>query len=119
MATQTQIYQAFFSDQNVSYLQNAIVDAILDQQNIQTQPQNKTSLQVMMQTIFAQLRPSDISQLNSINQEVVDRAVAYMTPQLKNYKFNQDNMGRLPIPMALPMNVRATGLKTGLMKTGV
>lgn len=116
----TPLFQAFFSPSNISQINDGIVSAVMSQLNIQIQPQNETSLQILMQRVLDTMRPNmyNISLLSSVNKEVILQAFQQIKPQVLNYVFHQQNLGKLPTPMALPQNVRATGLKTGIMSIG-
>jgi hypothetical protein len=116
----TPLYKVFFSRQNILHINSSIIDTVLNQLNIQIQPQNETSIQVLMLRVLDTMRPNmyDKNLLDKLNKEVVRQAFAQIKPQVLNYVFHQKNLGKLPTPMALPRNVRATGLKTGIMSIG-
>lgn len=101
---------AFFSNENMVIIQNAIRKGVYDKSNKQfiIEPQNCNELKIIMRSIFLQHSnnlPVDITQqIISLNQFVTKFAIEQIYKEMISYiKYTQD-ASTMAVPIAMPIN---------------
>lgn len=101
---------AFFSNENMVIIQNAIRKGVYDKSNKQfiIEPQNCNELKIIMRSIFLQHSnnlPVDITQqIITLNQFVTKFAIEQIYKEMISYiKYTQD-ASTMAVPIAMPIN---------------
>jgi Family of unknown function (DUF5761) len=116
---ETPLSRAFFTATNVKTIQNLIRRAVFDK----SQPkgyviddQSVDELKIIMRAIYLQYGrniPTQIpQQVDELNQRVADWCVPHILSAVDHYHYYLDDISKLPVPMAQPVNVSRSGTKT-------
>jgi len=113
---------AFFDPANVQYLSDSIVSAVLNRTGVTIPPQSSNDLFILMNNVIRDLEvnpTNDISsQISLMNNDVINRAYNIIAPKIEMNIYYQQNLGKLPVPLPLPVNLRTTGGKMYENKIG-
>jgi len=108
--TDTLLSCAFFSEQNIQILQNAIRKGVYDKSNGQyiIAPQNCNELKIIMRSIFLQHAnnlPCDIKyQIITLNNLVTDFAIEQVYKEAVSYIKYKIDASTLSTPISTPVN---------------
>ena len=111
---------AFFSNENMTIIQNAIRKGVYDKSNKQfiIEPQNCNELQIIMRSIFLQHSnnlPVDIKQqIITLNQFVAKFAIEQIYKEMISYiKYTQD-ASTMAVPISMPINTSNKNTTLGM-----
>jgi hypothetical protein len=111
---------AFFSNENMTIIQNAIRKGVYDKSNKQfiIEPQNCNELKIIMRSIFLQYSnnlPVDIKQqIITLNQLVTKFAIEQIYKEMISYiKYTQD-ASTMAVPLSMPINTSNKNTTLGM-----
>jgi hypothetical protein len=111
---------AFFSNENMTIIQNAIRKGVYDKSNKQyiIEPQNCNELKIIMRSIFLQYSnnlPVDIKQqIITLNQLVAKFAIEQIYKEMISYiKYTQD-ASTMAVPLSMPINTSNKNTTLGM-----
>jgi hypothetical protein len=111
---------AFFSNENMVIIQNAIRKGVYDKSNKQfiIEPQNCNELKIIMRSIFLQYSknlPVDITQqIITLNQLVTKFAIEQIYKEMISYiKYTQD-ASTMAVPISMPINTSNKNTTLGM-----
>lgn len=111
---------AFFSNENMTIIQNAIRKGVYDKSNKQfiIEPQNCNELKIIMRSIFLQYSnnlPVDIKQqIITLNQLVTKFAIEQIYKEMLSYiKYTQD-ASTMAVPLSMPINTSNKNTTLGM-----
>jgi len=111
---------AFFSNENMVIIQNAIRKGVYDKSNKQfiIEPQNCNELKIIMRSIFLQYSknlPVDITQqIITLNQLVTKFAIEQIYKEMISYiKYTQD-ASTMAVPLSMPINTSNKNTTLGM-----
>jgi hypothetical protein len=114
----TPISESFFSAHNVKRLQQLIRKGVYDKSSSKyvIDDQSVDELKIIMRAIYYQYArnmPQDIaSQVNDLNQKVVDWSVPHILSAVDHYYFYLNDISHLPKPMAHPQHLSSAGTRS-------
>jgi hypothetical protein len=112
--TPTPLYKVFFTEQNIHFLQNKIIEDVKKTSSRTISAQNETDLLIIMRSLYLQhaKNTTDIrKELNDINQYVLDYCVQNINVNIKHYLFYLNSISKLPTPMEHPKYMSPNGLR--------
>jgi hypothetical protein len=112
--------KAFFTSSNLDIIQNAIRKEVYDRSGSKKyliDKQDVNELKVIMKAMFLQYAknsPYNIpEQVNDLNKLVINWSVPRILSEVDHYHYYLKDISHMPTPMAHPMNMSTSGLKTG------
>ena len=114
----TPLNQAFFSERNQQWIQNALRRRVYDKTERQhlIGEQDRTQLQIVMRSIFLQYARhgnTGISeQILELNEHVLEYCVPIVHSNLLQYLNYSQDVSRLPVPLEHALNMSQAGSKT-------
>lgn len=121
--TATQLNTTFFSDGNINLLQQRISDQVFSMSGNKHRidRQSDDDLKLIMRSyylMFGRNNPSTVSEdLADLNARVVGYASAKIYSELDFYLFYLNDIQDFAPPIAIPMNVKVYGSRTGELKS--
>lgn len=121
--TATQLNTTFFSDGNINSLQQRISDQVFSMSGNKHRidRQSDDDLKLIMRSyylMFGRNNPSTVSEdLADLNARVVGYASAKIYSELDFYLFYLNDIQDFAPPIAIPMNVKVYGSRTGELKS--
>ena len=110
--------RAYFSQQNINIIQNAIRHQVWLQSNNQKiiSNQSEVEIQIVMRSIYLQYArnlPNQIKeQISDLNKRVVNYCVPIIMSNMTQYQQYRRDVSQLPVPQAHPQQVSNAGSKT-------
>jgi hypothetical protein len=107
--TETQLSNAFFSQDNIQIIQNGIRAGVFKKSNGQytVAPQDCDSLKTIMRSVFLQHSANQNrnipGQINALNQIVLDYCIYEVYSEAKSYMKYLHDVSTLAVPMATPI----------------
>lgn len=121
-STENPLLQLFFSDININYIKTTVKEEILKMRNQTINTDLDTNnLQNMMQEIFSLAyqertpmyndpQNSNIKQiLSKLNGEVINKYIKYVISGIDMYKYYQNDISTLPLPLERPVHTSIKG----------
>ena len=112
----TPLSDAFFSDKNITKIQNNIRYSIFKQLNFKISNQSIHELLIIMRSVFLQNSknlpnniPKQISELNNI---VIKSIMPNLVSSVKQFDSYISDINTLPVPMEHPENIASAGKRT-------
>jgi len=112
----TPLSDAFFSDKNITKIQNNIRYSIFKQLNFKISNQSIHELLIIMRSVFLQNSknlpnniPKQISELNNI---VIKSIIPNLVSSVKQFDSYISDINTLPVPMEHPENIASAGKRT-------
>jgi hypothetical protein len=112
----TPLSNAFFSDKNITKIQNNIRYSIFKQLNFKISNQSIHELLIIMRSVFLQNSknlpnniPKQISELNNI---VIKSIMPNLVSSVKQFDSYISDINTLPVPMEHPENIASAGKRT-------
>ena len=114
--SENRLSKTFFSNENISILQNSIRFTIFQKTGKIIGNQSKRELQIIMRSIFLQYSKNNEhnikEQVNQLNKKVTDYSVPIIYSNLNQHLRYVKKIDEIPMPMTHPKNVSNTGSKT-------
>ena len=116
--SETPVSTAFFSIDNMNYLQKEIQRQVYEQSKGQWQidPQDIDELKIVMRSMFYQYGknlPYDIpGQINELNSIVLGWCVPRIMSEVSMYIYYLNDIDKLPVPMERPVLMTSAGTKS-------
>ncbi len=111
----TPLSLAFFSPMNISRIQRDITQAVIKETGYKTEPQNESSILVVMKSVFSKSFSNPYSnieeQVQKMNAQTVEDSVGIMKPNVMQNIVYRKNLGTLPQPQDYPGNTSTYGKK--------
>lgn len=113
---------AFFSSKNVNVIQNLIRRTVYEKSKSKgyvIDDQSVDELKIIMRAMFLQYARHSGSvsiqaQINDLNNRVVDWSVPHILSAVDHYFYYLKDIDTLPTPMALPVSLGKSGIKSNL-----
>ncbi len=116
---ETPVSSAFFSVENMSFLQNEIVRQVYDksgQDQWVIDPQDIDELKIVMRAMFYQYAknlPNRIrEQVKELNDVVLGWSVPRIMSEISSHLYYINDISKLPVPLPQPMLMSKAGTKT-------
>lgn len=110
----------FFSDVNISTLQDAIRYLVYKRSGHVVGKQSDTELKVIMRSVYLQysknMRFKVVEQVRDLNKIVLDYCVPNIVANVKQHIGYYNNSTKLPIPMEHSKSSSSAGLKTLILE---
>jgi len=111
----TPLSLAFFSPMNISRVQQDLSQAVAKETGYRTEPQNESSLLVVMKSVFSKSYTNPYSnieeQVQKLNAQTISDSVGIMKPNILQNIVYRKNLGTLPAPQEYPGNTSTYGKK--------
>ncbi len=112
----TQLSDAFFSDKNITKIQNNIRYSIFKQLNFKISNQSIHELLIIMRSVFLQNSknlPNNIpKQISVLNNLVIKSIMPNLVSSVKQFDSYISDINTLPVPMEHPENIASAGKRT-------
>lgn len=115
----TQLAKAFFSQENVQVLQNAIRRAVYEKSGPKKyviDDQSADEMTIIMRTMYlqyAQNLPNNITgQVNDLNEKVLNWSVPHILSAVDHYHYYLKDISHMPVPMARSVSLSSAGTKS-------
>lgn len=112
---QTPLYNVFFSNDNINFLQNAIIKNVASCSNsYKISRQDDNTLIIIMRSIFLQYVQNleDMQkEVQIMNSLIIDYCVKNIVSNIKHYIYYLKDISQLPQPLEHPKYMRSDGLK--------
>jgi hypothetical protein len=100
---------------NISRIQRDITQAVIKETGYKTEPQNESSILVVMKSVFSKSFSNPYSnieeQVQKMNAQTVEDSVGIMKPNVMQNIVYRKNLGTLPQPQDYPGNTSTYGKK--------
>ena len=112
----TPLSDAFFSDKNITKIQNNIRYSIFKQLNFKISNQSIHELLIIMRSVFLQNSknlPNNIpKQISVLNNLVIKSIMPNLVSSVKQFDSYISDINTLPVPMEHPENIASAGKRT-------
>tara|TARA_B100000959_G_C14571368_1_gene455974 strand:- start:20 stop:523 length:504 start_codon:yes stop_codon:yes gene_type:complete len=112
----TPLSDAFFSDKNITKIQNNIRYSIFKQLNFKISNQSIHELLIIMRSVFLQNSknlPNNIpKQISVLNNLVIKSIMPNLVSSVKQFDSYISDINTLPVPMEHPENIASAGTRT-------
>jgi len=112
----TSLSDAFFSDKNITKIQNNIRYSIFKQLNFKISNQSIHELLIIMRSVFLQNSknlPNNIpKQISVLNNLVIKSIMPNLVSSVKQFDSYISDINTLPVPMEHPENIASAGTRT-------
>lgn len=121
--TATPLNQAFFSDANITYLQNEIRYRVWLESNKKhvIDPQRPDELKTIMRSYYLQYSKNvpgkEAEELKELNERVLTYAVSNILCEINMYLYYRKDLLDFPDPISHPMNPHIFGTKSAEFKS--
>lgn len=112
--TATPLYSTFFSEGNITFIQNTIIEKVKEQSSHVISKQDENNLIVIMRSTYLQYTKNTDdfqTELNSLNTYVVNYSVKNIINNISHYLYYLNDISNLPRPLEHPKYMRPDGLK--------
>ena len=116
---QTAVSKAFFSVENLNYLQSQIQREVYVRsgpKKYRIDPQDVDEVQMIMRGMFLQYarnNPFDIKgQVDELNKWVIDWSVPRIMSEIDQHLYYLKDISHMPIPLQQPMNMSSAGTRS-------
>ena len=116
---ETPVSSAFFSPQNMTYIQNAIRREVYEKSKEKQwliDPQDIDELKIIMRSLYLQYGrnlPDNVAQqVADLNRTVLDYAVPRILSEVQYYFHYLNDISHMPVPIERPVNLSQAGSKS-------